>query len=1030
MGKPLVIVESPAKARTIEKFLGTDYVVRASVGHVRDLPDSADEMPEEFRGTPTARYGVDIDRDFTPVYIVKPEKRQTVSELRAAMKEAPSVYLATDEDREGEAISWHLREVLKPRVPVFRLVFHEITPEAIRHALAHPRSIDENLVRAQEARRVIDRLYGYEVSPLLWKKVRPRLSAGRVQSPALRLIVERERARMAFRASSWWDLSATLGAKSGTLAANLVALGGARVATGADFDPNTGRLTAKGAVLLDEAATNRLAKVLRGQTGRVESIDSKPFRESPKPPFTTSTLQQEANRKLRWTAKDAMKSAQRLYESGWITYMRTDSVVLSEQALSAARDLIAADYGRDYLPARPRTYTSATKNAQEAHEAIRPAGTRFRSIDEARRELDPVDARLYELIWKRTVASQMVDATGKRVAVDVHVAVPDSPPETPARFRSTGLTIDFPGFRRAYVEGSDDPEAELADQERVLAPVVVGETVRFDKLVPKGHTTQPPARLNDATLVKELEARGIGRPSTWASIIDTIIQRTYVFRKGNALVPTFTGFAVTALMEQHLGELVDYELTAHMEGDLDEVALGRRDRLAVLKAFYSGTRGLKSRVGEADTGTDPRVICAIPIGKSDDGVEICVRVGRYGPFLSSGERTADMPADVAPDEVTVPWALERLEKKAAGPRSLGKDPGGVDVFVMDGRFGAYVQLGEMVRAPAPVKGAKTPAKKPRGKAKVEDARPPRASLLPGMKPETVTLEEALGLLSFPRTLVGVGEVIQVFNGRFGPFVKRGSESRSIPKDMSPLAVTYADAEVLLAAPAARRGQRAPVAPLKELGADPKSGGTVKVLEGKWGFYVTDGETNATLAKGASLETLTLAEAAELLEARRGVPSKKGGRRGFRKAPAPGTSRVVGKGASTAAKKAAPKTATSVSAPKARATKKTSAAGDSAAASPAKTASAKAPAKKAPAKKAAATKGAATKAAAKNAAGEVPAATAASAKKPAAVAKKPAAAAKEPAAPKKASKAAATKKAASATKPASRARKSGEPAELG
>ncbi len=940
MGKPLVIVESPAKARTIEKFLGNEYIVKASVGHIRDLPESADEIPEAIRGTPAAKYSIDIENDFTPVYITKPDKRKTVTELRALMKDAPCVYLATDEDREGEAISWHLREALSPRVPVHRLVFHEITPEAIRHALATPRSIDENLVQAQEARRIIDRLYGYVVSPLLWRKVRPRLSAGRVQSPALRLVVERERARMAFKTSGWWDLTATMGAKAGSLTATMVALGGAKLATGGDFDPNTGKLTAKGAVLLDGTRAEQLTKALLGQTGRVETVESKPFRESPKPPFTTSTLQQEANRKLRWTAKDAMKSAQRLYESGWITYMRTDSVALSEQALSAARSLIAAEYGNDYMPAKPRYYSTSVKNAQEAHEAIRPAGTRFRSIDEARRELDPVDARLYELIWKRTVASQMMDATGKRVGVDINVEVPNGAPgQTPARFRATGLTIDFSGFRRAYVEGSDDPEAELADQERVLAPVAVGDSVRVDRLVPKGHQTQPPARLNDATLVKELEARGIGRPSTWASIIDTIIQRSYVFRKGNALVPTFTGFAVTALMEQHLGELVDYALTANIEADLDEVALGTRDRLTVLRAFYGGAKGIDARVTEAEATIDPRVICAIPIGTRDaptGPVDVLVRVGRFGPFLSAGELTADLPADVSPDEVTVDWAMARIEKKAAGPRVLGTDAKGVKVYVMEGRFGAYVQLGDAAQAaeaaaeekPAKTKAgakagakAKAPAKPKRG-AKVEVAPPPRASLLPHMKPETVTLAEALDLLSFPRKLTGAGDDIQVFNGRFGPYVKRGTENRSVPPDISASEITYAQAEVLLAQPVARRGRAAPPAPLKELGADPVSGGAVKVLEGKWGFYVTDGETNANLPKGADLNTLSLPEAAELLEARRGMgPKKKKG--GFRKAPAPGTARVVGKGASGPAKKAAAKKAdaTPDAAPKPRAPKK-------------------------------------------------------------------------------------------------------------
>ena len=996
MGKPLVIVESPAKARTIEKFLGSDYIVKASVGHIRDLPDNADEVPEQFRGTPAGKLGVDVEHGFTPIYIIKPEKRGTVADLRAAMRGASAVYLATDEDREGEAISWHLREVLVPKVPVHRLVFHEITPEAIRHALATPRNIDENLVRAQEARRVIDRLYGYEVSPLLWKKVKPRLSAGRVQSPAVRLIVERERARMAFRSSGWWDLTATFSAKAGTLPGTLVALATGKLASGADFDPATGKLATKGAVVLDAAHAERLAKVLLGQTGRVESVESRPFRESPKPPFTTSTLQQEANRKLRWTAKDAMKSAQRLYESGWITYMRTDSVNLSEQALTAARDLIAADYGRDYLPSRPRVYTSTTKNAQEAHEAIRPAGTRFRSIEEARRELDPVDARLYELIWKRTVACQMMDAVGKRVAVDVLVPVPDNAKESPARFRSNGLTIDFPGFRRAYVEGSDDPEAQLADQERVLPAVVVGDSVKVEKLLPKGHTTQPPARLNDATLVKELESRGIGRPSTWASIIDTIIQRTYVFRKGNALVPTFTGFAVTALMEQHLGEFVDYELTARIEASLDEVSVGKRDRLKVLQAFYSGDKGIKARITGADAEIDPRVICGVTIGRVGE-VDVMVRVGRFGSFLSAGDRTADMPDDMAPDEVTLEWATARLDKKAAGPRVLGKDENGVPVYVMDGRFGAYVQLGDAVLpAKAPVVSGKAKPAKSRAKAKATDevAKPPRASLIAGMTPESVTLAEALGLLAFPRTLTGAGDAIQVFNGRYGPFVKRGTESRSIPAGSSSLAITYAEAEVLLATPATRRGQAAPRAPLMELGVTSK-GAAVKVHEGKWGMYVTDGEANATLAKGTSLETLTLSEALELLEARRSMPTKPR-RGGFRKAPSPGTKRVVGKRTAATAGPTAEKPAAKRAPPKATGKKPTTKADGAAVKKPAakKPAAKKAGDDGPPAKEPALKKPAAKKPA-------VPVGDAPSAKKPAA--KKPApakkSAARKPAAKK-------------------------------
>ena len=884
MARTLVIVESPAKAKTIRGFLGSNYIVEASVGHVRDLPRSAAEIPKEVRGEPWARLGVNTENDFAPVYVVPEEKREAVARLKASLKEASELLLATDEDREGESISWHLREVLKPKVPVKRLVFHEITPEAIREALAHTRDIDEDLVRAQEARRIVDRLYGYEVSPLLWKKVRPKLSAGRVQSVAVRLIVDRERARIAFHNATWWDLAGDFTSPKGPLSATLAEWKERRLATGKDFDETTGLLKSKSALLLDEAGARALVARLQGRSGTVSKVESRPYHDRPAPPFTTSTLQQEANRKLRWTARHTMKVAQTLYESGWITYMRTDSVALSDQAVTAARAAITQLYGADHLPPAPRRYKSTAKNAQEAHEAIRPAGATYRSLDEARRELDGDFARLYELIWKRTVACQMADAEGRLLSMAVDVVDGGDT----ARFTAAGKTITFPGFRRAYVEGSDDPDAELADQERLLPPFEVGDRLQIAKLNAISHTTQPPARLTEATLVKELEARGIGRPSTYAEIIGKIIERDYVFKRGNALVPTFTAFAVTGLLERHLGELVDYAFTARIEDELDQVALGKRPWTETLRKFYLGGDGLRDRLGQAQEQIDPRQVCTVPIGRDGD-VDIVVRIGRFGPFLSANERTADVPEDTAPEDVTVAWALARLDGKAQGPRVLGQDAAGLSVFLCDGRFGPYVQRGEATAG----------------------EKPPRASLLPGMKPENIDLDTALGLLSLPRVVgvSGTGDEITASNGRFGPYVRRGKETRTIPGALSALTITVAEAEVLFAQPARR--SRTAIEPLRTLGPDPVSGGEMQVMKGRFGPYVTDGTTNATLPKGVAPEEFSAAMAAELLEKRRaaGPPVKRGAvKRGGARAASPraATSKAATSKAATP-NAAAPKT---------------------------------------------------------------------------------------------------------------------------
>ncbi len=895
MPKPLVIVESPAKAKTIARLLGGDFVVESSFGHVRDLPRNAAEVPAAYKSYPWARLGVDVDNDFKPLYVVT--KADQVKKLKALVRQASELYLATDEDREGESIAWHLLEVLGPQVPVRRMVFHEITRAAIERAVAEPRALDERLVDAQETRRIFDRLYGYEVSPVLWKKVMSGLSAGRVQSVATRLLVDRERERMRFRSASWWDLVASFAPPAeatATFTAELAAVDGHRLVTGRDFGA-TGELSPDSQVVrLDESAARGLAERLGGSDFAVRSVDRKPYRRSPYPPFMTSTLQQEAGRKLGFAARRTMDAAQRLYENGYITYMRTDSTTLSETALEAARSLVRDKYGPDFLPDKPRVYAKKVKNAQEAHEAIRPAGETFRLPEDVRREVGSDEGRLYELIWMRTVASQMADAVGQTVTV--RIAGTSSAGED-VEFATSGTVITFPGFRRAYVEGSDDPEAELADRERPLPPLAGGDPLSLAALEPKEHATNPPARYTEASLVKKLEELGVGRPSTYASILDTIQQRDYARKRGSALVPTFTAFAVTALLEGHFPQLVDYGLTAAMEDDLDEIARGAEERIPWLRRFYfgNGRAGLRSLVSERLDEIDPVEINSIPIA---DG--IVVRVGKYGPYLQRGDSRASVPEDLAPDELT-PERAEELLEAPSGDRQLGVDPeSGLTVYARAGRFGPYVQLGEAD------KSAK--------------AKPPTSSLFKSMSLDAVTLEEALRLLTLPR-VVGVdpadNEPITAQNGRYGPYLAKGGDSRSLESEEQLFTVTLEEALAIFAQPKLRRGQqRAAAAPLAELGDDPVSGQPVVVKEGRFGPYVTDGETNASLRAGDRADAITLERAAELLADRRARgPATKGRRK------ASGTKKTAGTKKSAAKKSAGKKSAAKKSAAKKSAGKK-------------------------------------------------------------------------------------------------------------
>jgi len=875
-------VESPAKARTIAGYLGSGFVVESSIGHIRDLPQSAADIPAKIKGEKWARLGVDVENGFTPYYVVAKDKKPHITKLRGLLKGASELYLATDEDREGEAIAWHLLDELKPKVPVRRMVFHEITPEAIAAAVANPREIDDDLVEAQEARRILDRLYGYEVSPVLWKKVMSGLSAGRVQSVATRLVVARERDRIAFRAASYWDLEGTFDAGAEhderMFRAKLVAVDGARVARGSDFS-SQGELSPGNAkvVHLDRQRAEQLAGSLRETSFAVQSVESKPYRRSPYAPFRTTTMQQESSRKLGFGASRTMSVAQRLYENGFITYMRTDSITLSGAAVGSARDQVRELYGAEYLPDKPRAYQSKVKNAQEAHEAIRPAGDHLRTP--AQTGLSGDEFRLYELIWMRTIASQMKDAEGRSVTVRLAGTAGSG---EDCVFSASGRVITFYGFLKAYVEGSDDPETEADDRETRLPAVAQGDSVNAAGIKPSGHETKPPARYTEATLIRELEEREIGRPSTYASIIGTILNRGYVYKKGTALVPAWLAFSVTRLLEEHFTRLVSYEFTAGMEDVLDEIAAGRRDRNAELASFYFGNgdvEGLQRLVTELGE-IDARELATFPVG---DGIDL--RVGRYGPYLENSEGTrANVPEDLPPDELTVEKALELLANPAGAERELGTDPAtGHRLVAKTGRFGPYVT--EVLPEDAP---------------KSKKAR--TSSLFKSMDTDTVTLDDALRLLTLPR-VVGVdpqsGDEITAQNGRYGPYLRKGSDSRSIDDEEKLLTMSLDEALAIYAQPKTRG--RAAANPGREVGEDPATGATITVKSGRFGPYVTDGEYNATLRQGDDEDAMTLERAAELLAEKRAKgPAKK--RSSKRPAKKTAKKRPTKKAAKKAAKK--------------------------------------------------------------------------------------------------------------------------------
>jgi DNA topoisomerase-1 len=857
-GRKLVIVESPAKARTISNFLGGDFVVESSIGHVRDLPNNASEVPAKYKGESWGRLGVNVDDGFKPVYVVPASKKAQITKLKSLLKDADELYLATDEDREGEAIAWHLLEELKPKVPVRRMVFHEITPHAIAEAVEHPRDIDDELVEAQEARRILDRLYGYEVSPVLWKKIMQGTSAGRVQSVAIRLVVDRERERMAFRSAQYWDVQAQFDAGEGKtpriFPARLVTIDGARVAQGRDFDPR-GLLKSEDCVHLDEAGAGALAAALDPRDFTVAGVDAKPYRRSPYAPFRTTTLQQEASRKLGYGAARTMQVAQRLYENGFITYMRTDSITLSEAAITAARSQVHELYGSDYLPDNPRTYSSKVKNAQEAHEAIRPAGETFRTPRATGLVGD--ELRLYELIWMRTVASQMKDAEGQSLTVRIAAttASTDGAAGQTCEFFSSGRVILFHGFLRAYVEDADDPSKERDDRETALPDVHEGDAVTALSLAADGHETKPPARYTEATLVRELEDREIGRPSTYASIIGTILARGYVYKKGTALVPSWLAFAVVRLLERHFTRFVDYDFTARMEEVLDDIAAGQRDSTAELDEFYFGSERL---IGVHQLVSELGEIDARELSTFDLGDGIVARVGRYGPYVESSDGTrANVPDDLPPEDLTLDLARELLANPAGQEKILGEDPNtGHTLVVKNGRYGPYVS--EVL---------------PEG----DESKPRTGSLLSSMTLDSVSLDDAVKLLTLPRSL-GTGpdseDEIIVANGRYGPYIKQGSETRSLASEDQLFTITLDEALDLLRQPKTR-GRQAAAGPLRELGEDPHSRQPIQVKNGRFGPYVTDGEYNATLRQGDSPEAITLARASELLAERRARgPAKK------------------------------------------------------------------------------------------------------------------------------------------------------------
>jgi DNA topoisomerase-1 len=845
MAKPLVVVESPAKAKTISKFLGDQFDVRASVGHVADLPSKG--------------LNIDVDNGFKPTYELTDRGKTVVKDLRAALKDASELYLATDEDREGEAISWHLVEHLKPRVPVKRMVFHEITKAAIDHAIDNPRGIDYGLVDAAETRRILDRLYGYEVSPVLWRRVNRGLSAGRVQSPSIRLIVERERERIAFIAAGYWDIDLVT-ATTPSFDAKLVTVDGARIASGKDFD-DRGRVSDK-VIAIGEERARALATGLEGATFSVRSVEEKPYRSSPKPPFMTSTLQQEGGRKLRLSSSQVMRVAQGLYERGFITYMRTDSVTLSDEAMKATRAAIGSEYGQNYLSPSPKQYTSKSKNAQEAHEAVRPT-TPYRSPKQLEGELNSQDLALYRLIWQRTLASQMADATG--VTVSVRLGAVSEHEQTDCEFSASGTTITFPGYRAVYVAGDDDGSAD-GSKEELLPPLAQGEVVPVESLTPNGHTTTPPARYTEASLVKRLEELEIGRPSTWASIIQTIQDRGYVWKKGQALVPTWTAFAVVGLLEQHFGDLVDYELTAKMDADLDEIANGHQQKTDWLQRFYFGDDadlpGLKRIVEENLDKIDAAAINTFPLGADEAGELIVVKPGKYGPYVKRGDDTASVPEDLTPDELDVAKAIELL----AMPKS--DEPIGMldghPVFAKNGRYGPYVQWG-------------APDDLPPGLEK-----PKMSSLFQTMSLDSITMDEAEQLLRLPRSLGNDpvdGKEIVANNGRYGPYVVKEKDFRSIDSEEQLLTISLEEASKIFQLPKVfKRGGRnmAAKGPLREFGTDPVSERPVVAKDGRFGVYVTDGETNASIGKGDRIEEITEARAYELLAIRREVVAAKGG----------------------------------------------------------------------------------------------------------------------------------------------------------
>jgi DNA topoisomerase-1 len=849
MGKSLVIVESPTKAKTIRKFLPKDYKVVASMGHVRDLPQSAGDIPKKYKGEEWAKIGVNVDKGFEPLYVIPKDKAKVIKELKAEIQNAEELYLATDEDREGESISWHLLQVLKPEIPVKRMVFHEITRGAIQQALKECRQIDERLVQAQETRRILDRLVGYSLSPLLWKKIAYGLSAGRVQSAGLRLIVERERDRIKFHGATYWDLAAKLEKSGQAFEAKLVEVSGNKVAAGKDFDPDTGKIAAgKAVTILGETEAHALLEKLKKETWRVVSVEEKKQSSYPAAPFITSTLQQEANRKLGLSAKDAMRVAQRLYEEGLITYMRTDSVTLSQEGLDGARSAVKDLYGAEYLSPEPRQFKSKSKSAQEAHEAIRPAGAPFAHPKEA--GLAGKELALYDLIWKRTIASQMTEA--QKLALSVRIQAGN------CLFSATGTRILFPGFLRAYVEGSDDPDAALEGKEVILPKLEEKDAVQLQDLQALSHETKPPARYTEASLVQALEKEGIGRPSTYASIIGTIMDRGYVKKLGNALAPTFTGFAVVQFLERHFGELVDYGFTSQMEQSLDEIAEGERSGLPYLEGFFLGNKGLREQIRLKENAIDPEQSRTVDLSHLQ-GMK--VKVGRYGPYVvkngTKGEDArASIPEDISPADLDPAAVGELLKAQKEGPQSLGKDPKtGLDVYLLVGRYGPYVQLGTMSEE----KGAK---------------KPKRASVPKGTELKTVTLAQALQWLSLPRVLgkhPETGEEISANAGRFGPYVVHQKDFRSLKKEDSVYSVDLKRALEILAEP--KRG-RAGAKPIKELGNHPEDGKPVVIYEGRYGPYVKHGAKNAGLPKDKDPTQVTLDEAVEILQAKKESKKKK------------------------------------------------------------------------------------------------------------------------------------------------------------